>query len=101
MHRMRAALIGLWFLGVGCEPSSVTASVAATHGAADLHCTYESTGAYPTTRGTWIAQGCGGWAEYSCTRPYRTSGSFFWVYSTPAGSAMCNRIAVHEGSAPP
>ncbi len=73
-----------------CAPVNppVTASVAAAHGSADLRCPYEQTSAYQSARGTWIAKGCGAWAEYSCTRPYTNIG--------PTGSAMCNRIAVHE-----
>lgn len=94
---MRILIAVIILLGVACSTATpVTGSVAAAHGAADLRCSYERTSAYKSERGTWIAQGCGGWAEYSCTRPYSTSGGWLLTSSTPAGGAMCDRIAVHS-----
>lgn len=89
---MRVATVSVVAIAVsGCASSPGTAEVAAAHGAADLTCRYENVSAYRSERGTWIARGCGGWAEYSCTRPYRS----YLLWSEPAGSAVCSRIAAY------
>jgi hypothetical protein len=90
---MRTVVLVATVLLAGCA-KPVTALVAAKHGSADLKCEYAKVSAYLSSDGTWIAKGCGQWAEYSCSRSYRSDG-FLWVTSEPAGTAICNRIAVH------